>query len=264
MNDHPLFQHPAHEQSAFTAASLLAAVKVERALPSVRVPDVCVLEFDGDLTDRLRRSGVAVDHETWACFHTQMSRMEIDGMPVGIVARTIGGPYAVLIAEQLVASGARVVLALTSAGRISESLPIPSLVVVDEAIRDEGTSLHYVPPSPTIRGDDALAHLIADELASLALPVVRGLVWTTDAPYRETRERIAAHASRGALAVEMQAASLFGFAAARGARVGVVAHVTNAIDNEAFEKGPADEDERILFAMCRAAYRSLDSARTTR
>ncbi len=220
-----------------------------------------MLEFDGDLSDKLWRKGIAVKHEPWACFHTDMGKIVVDGRDVGVVARTIGGPYAVLVAEQLVASGARVVLGLTSAGRVASTLPLPSLVVASEAIRDEGTSLHYVAASPTIRGDAQLADVLVQELTPLALPVSRGLVWTTDAPYRETRERLAAHAAEGALAVEMQAASLFGFAAARGARVGVVAHVTNAIETEvdAFSKGPEDEDEQILFAMCRAAFRVLSS-----
>lgn len=259
MEKHPLFEHPVEEASAFTAASLVATVRELRRLPHTRVPDVCVLEFDGDLTDALRRDGVAVDHDTWACFHTGMSRICVDGHDVGIVARTIGGPYAVLVAEQLLVSGARVILGLTSAGRVQASLALPSFVVADEAIRDEGTSLHYMPASQTVRGDEALVDALERELAKASLPVARGLVWTTDAPYRETRERIAAHAREGALAVEMQAASLFAFAAARGARVGVVAHVTNAIEaqDDAFHKGSADEDVRALYAMCRAAYALL-------
>jgi uridine phosphorylase len=142
----------------------------------------------------------------------------------------------------------------------AEAIPPDELLrIVDEAIRDEGTSLHYLAPGARVRGDEALAAEIARELLTLPIPSRRGLAWTTDAPYRETRERIAAHAAEGALAVEMQAASLFAFAAARGARVGVVAHVTNAVDaeHEPFHKGPDDLDELVLFAMCRAAHRLL-------
>lgn len=62
--------------------------------------------------------------------------------PCGIVPRAIGGPYAVLVAEQLLASGATVIVGLTSAGRISPQLSIPSLVLATAAICDEGTSYH--------------------------------------------------------------------------------------------------------------------------
>lgn len=259
----PLLEHPPEEASAFTPEALLLAVKELRRLPNTGVPEVCVLEFDGDLTDKLARKGLTVPHETWACFHTAMGRFSVDGREAGIVARTIGGPYAVLVAEQLKASGALIVLGLTSAGRIADELPLPSLVVIDEAIRDEGTSLHYMPASRTVRGDAALADELTRALAAVSLPLRRGLAWTTDAPYRETRERIAHRAAEGALAVEMQAAALFAFGRARGARVGVVAHVTNAVDaqDEPFHKGPEDEDEQILFAMCRAAFAAMDAVR---
>ncbi len=235
-------------------------MKELRGLPHTRVPDVCVLEFDGDLTDKLARKGLTVQHETWACFHTAMGRFSVDGRQIGILARTIGGPYAVLVAEQLLASGAKIILGLTSAGRIDPQLPLPSLVVIDEAIRDEGTSLHYLAASRTVRGDAAVADELTRALAAVSLPIRRGLAWTTDAPYRETRERIAHRAAEGALAVEMQAAALFAFARTRGARLGVVAHVTNAVDahDEPFHKGPEDEDEQILYAMCRAAFAALD------
>jgi uridine phosphorylase len=90
-------------------------------------------------------------------------------------------------------------------------LPLPGIVVADEAVRDEGTSLHYLAPSETVKADHALAKTLTLAMATVGLPVRQGLVWTTDAPYRETRTQIAYWASRGVLAVEMQAASLFAF-----------------------------------------------------
>ena len=70
------------------------------------------------------------------------------------------------------------------------------------------------------------------------MPVAAGLVWTTDAPYRETLEQLREHATAVTLAVEMQAASLFAIGAARGLSVGVLAHVTNAIGyDEQFDNG---------------------------
>ena len=92
------------------------------------------------------------------------------------------------------------------------------------------------------------------ELGPLGLPVYRGMVWTTDAPYRETAQELKMYAEQGVLAVEMQAASLFARAAMRNAAIGVVAHVTNAIDHagEPFDKGPETDGIRMLKALCRA------------
>ena len=224
----PLLEHVLSAPSAFVPEALLEAVRVGRRLPCVPVPEVCILEFDGDLTDWLVSTGRAAQWRPWACFHTTIYIVDVDGDRFGLVARTIGGPYAVLVAEQLRASGARVILGLTSAGQVSPALPVPSLVVPLRAIRDEGTSYHYLPPAASVNADAALAEILHEELSSVGLPVVTGSVWTTDAPYRETREQLERHARDGVLAVEMQAASLFAFGAARGAPCGIVAHVTNA------------------------------------
>jgi uridine phosphorylase len=251
----PLFQHALAAPSAFTPDALLQAVRVERNLPQDSVPEVCVLEFDGDLTDWLIATGHATRWSPWACFHTAMEKIDVDGVAVGVIARTIGGPYAVLVAEQLAASGARVILGLTSAGQVSPNLKIPSLVVPTMALRDEGTSYHYLPAAKTVDGDTGLAAALQDELADLNLPVVTGAVWTTDAPYRETAEQLDRHATDGILAVEMQAASLFAFGAARRVRCGVVAHVTNGIahsSEEQFDKGTHQVGFEILKAMSRA------------
>jgi len=251
----PLLAHPLEESSAFSPEALLEAVRVARNLPRESVPPVCILEFDGDLTDWLISSGAAKPWNSWACFHTAMHVFEVQGTSCGIVPRTIGGPYAVLIAEQLKASGTRVILGLTSAGRVAASVPVPSLVVATAAVRDEGTSYHYLSANRPAVAHAPLAQSLQFGLKSLGVPVLSGAVWTTDAPYRETKKQLAEYAAQGVLAVEMQAASLFAFAAAGGIPVGMVAHVTNGVDHEQapFEKGSYEFGQRMLEAMCRAA-----------
>jgi uridine phosphorylase len=185
---------------------------------------------------------------------------ETDGVRCGVIARTIGGPYAVLVAEQLAAPGARVVLGLTSAGRVSLTLPVPTLVVAARALRDKGTPLHDLPPEELEDRDAALASALAEELGGLGLRVRAGTAWTTDAPCRETAARLERHAASGMLAVEMQAASLFAFGAARGVPCGVVAHVTNGIEHspeDQFNKGTHEFGFEILKAMARAGRRRL-------
>lgn len=259
----PILRHPIGIPAAFTPESIIRAVQAQRGLPDVTVPSICVLDFDGDLTDKLLAARGARPYPQWACFHTPMAAFELDGRQYGIVPRTIGGPFAVLVAEQLFVSGARVVLGLTSAGRVSRGLPLPHVVVIDEAVRDEGTSYHYLAPARSVRAPEPLASALEAALRGFALPVARGLAWTTDAPYRETTDQLLQHAEDGVLAVEMQAASLFALAARKQLSIGVVAHVTNALDatGEPFHKGPDDADEQILRAMCLAGRECLEGAR---
>ena len=250
----PLFDHPLDSPSAFTPEALMQEVRKERHLPSEPIPQICVLEFDGDLTDWLASTGLLRPCKSWACFHTSMFLLDVEGITCGIVPRTIGGSFAVLIAEQMAISGARMVLGLTSAGRVSPEMPVPGLVSITSAIRDEGTSYHYVPPGEKIDAPSEVARLLSSELRKQALPVRTGMVWTTDAPYRETSSQLDHYAKAGVLAVEMQAASLFAFSQTRRFPVGVVAFVTNSADqrDKAFDKGDHEIEFEILKAICRA------------
>ena len=119
-----------------------------------------------------------------------------------------------------------------------------------------------MPPGYLVDSHAGLAGALLSEVCAVGLPVSSGLVWTTDAPYRETLSQLARHAEAGALAVEMQAASLFAFGAARNLPVGVVAHVTNAIGHteDQFEKGGAQLGHQIFRAVCRAGRRMLTAA----
>jgi uridine phosphorylase len=143
---------------------------------------------------------------------------------------------------------------MTSAGRVAPDLKLPCLVVASSAIRDEGTSFHYLPPGVDVDCPTPVNALLERELSTTGWPVRQGKVWTVDAPYRETAAALRKRAEQGALAVEMQAAALFAFGAARGANVAVVAMVSNAVDHqgEQFDTGTCADGLRILGAIARA------------
>ncbi|HBY64756.1 MAG TPA: uridine phosphorylase [Solibacterales bacterium] len=247
----------------FKPEELLASVREMRRLPEAAAPEVCLLEFDGDLTDWMAATGRSRACPGWACFHTRLDVFDAGGFDAGIVARTIGGPYAVLVAEQLLASGARVILGLTSAGRIEPGLRLPAIVVARAALRDEGTSHHYLPPGDVVETRETLVRALHEALRDAAADTRIGAVWTTDAPYRETIEQIEGYRAQGVLAVEMQAASLYAFAQARGAACAVVAHVSNAVDHDKegqFDRGGEAAGFDIALRMARAGRNWLREA----
>lgn len=259
MDKLPLLDHPVDRPSVFTPDNLIESVRRARQIPEGPIPELCFLEFDGDLTDWLVAQNLAKPFPSWPCFHTTMFALALEGVTCGIIPRTIGGPYAVLIAEQLATAGAQWIVGLTSAGRVSRELPLPCLVVATSAIRDEGTSLHYLPPGKEIAcpSPEAAAG-IEHELTSTGWPVRAGKVWTTDAPYRETQAQLDHWAAEGVLAVEMQSASLYAFGSAKGAAVISVAMISNAVDHdgEQFDTGTLQEGFHILEA-CARAFKAL-------
>ena len=260
----PLFNHDHDAPTIFSPKSLVESIRVNKQLKPEPIPPVCVLEFDGDLTDWLVSSGKVKSCKSWACFHTTMYSLKLEGFTCGIVPRTIGGPYAVLIAEQMAISGARVVLGLTSAGRVNSKMPVPGLIAVTRAIRDEGTSYHYLPASQSVNATPKVAQFLKAELKTLPLPVLSGSVWSTDAPYRETQRELKAHAATGVLAVEMQAAALFAFSKKRHFPVGIAAYVTNRVGQtgEPFDKGTRNLEFDILKRVCHAGNRFVLSSPT--
>src|SRR5260370_36842987 len=130
----PILGHAMDQPSAFTPKNLIGDVRRSRQIPAGIVPPVCILEFDGDITDWLVRDGIAKPVVPWACFHTSMFAMDLEGVTCGIIARTIRRPYAVLTAEQLHPAGTKVISRLPPPGRPSPTLPLPGLVLATSAI----------------------------------------------------------------------------------------------------------------------------------
>jgi uridine phosphorylase len=255
----PLLDHKnPSSPSVFRPAALLREARRQKGIPSVNVPALCILDPDGDITRRLRKEGRSKPFECWPCYHTQLDAFELAGQTVGIVGCAVGAPFAVLIAEELFASGCRMLLSVTSAGQIVPAGPTPYFVIIDRALRDEGTSYHYAAAAEYGEADPALAAWADNALKAAGLRVIVGPTWTTDAPFRETAEAIDAAKRRGILAVEMEAAALYAFAKARHANVLCIAHVTNTmgLTDQDFEKGEADgtaDALQILAAIVRAS-----------
>src|SRR5262249_14248688 len=161
------------------------------------------------------------------CYHTELYSFSYEGVDFGIVGRAVGAPFAVLVAEELFASGCRLLVSMTSAGQILPIKAPPYFIIIDRALRDEGTSYHYLDAADYSKVDDNLLRLCKTALANSDVSVEVGATWTTDAPFRETADAIDAAKQAGLLAVEMEAAALYAFAEARKKPVLCIAHVTN-------------------------------------
>lgn len=228
--------------SVFRPEALLREARRQKGLPVIDVPSVCVLDPDGDLVRALRGGGQATLFEGWPCYHTDLYVFGLAGQPVGIIGYAVGAPFAVLLAEELFASGCRFLVSITSAGQITPAGKMPYFVIIDRALRDEGTSDHYAAHSEYAEADPLLVARAAAALKAEGLNPVVGATWTTDAPFRETREAIEYARARGIVAVEMEAAALYTFARTANKSVLCFAHVTNSMGQagQDFEKGEAD------------------------
>jgi uridine phosphorylase len=249
---HPILDNKhTSSPSVFVPSVLLREARRQKNIPAVQVPSVCILDPDGDLVRSLRSTGKARPFPGWPCYHTELDIFILAGREVGIVGRAVGASFAVLVAEELFASGCELLISLTSAGQIVPSGPPPYFVVIDRALRDEGTSYHYLPASEFAEADSRLVRAAASAAAKAGPRIIVGATWTTDAPFRETAEAIESARTKGIVGVEMEAAALYAFGQSAGVRLLCLAHVTNTMgqDGADFEKGEADGTRDALSVL---------------
>ena len=213
-----------------------------------QVPAICILDPDGDIVRRLVSEKLAEKDLNWACYHTDLYAFTDHNIQFGIIGCAVGASFAVLVAEELFASGCELLISVTSAGQIVEMRELPYFVLIQKALRDEGTSYHYLPPSEfsTIRPE--LLSMLDNAFTHATVQVYRGSTWTTDAPFRETEAAIEYCRTIGIMGVEMEAAGLYAFAEAKQKSVVCLAHVTNRmarIEGD-FEKGIAAGSQEAL------------------
>jgi uridine phosphorylase len=236
----PILEHKAYgAPSVFTVENLLREARRQKAVPEGPIPPICVLDPDGDIAEYLISTHQASPHPHWACYHTRLYTFTSDGVQYGIIPYAVGAPFAVLVAEELFASGCQLLISITSAGQIVSVGPPPYFVLIERALRDEGTSYHYLPAASYSRIGNRLLQCLNGAFTDSEVRVLRGATWTTDGPFRETEDAIESARAAGILGVEMEAAALYAFAEARGKAVVCFAHITNqmATLEGDFEKG---------------------------
>ena len=245
--------------SIFTPDALLREACRQKNIAAGTVPDICILDPDGDIVRYLVAAKRAHRLAAWPCYHTDLHTFEHEDLTYGIVGCAVGAAFAVLVAEELFESGCRLLVSITSAGQILPVLAPPYFIIIDRALRDEGTSYHYLPPAEYSLADDGLVDLAKASLTDVGIAVHVGSTWTTDAPFRETAAAIASAREAGILAVEMEAAALYAFATARQKPTLCLAHVTNQMGRVEgdFEKGADDGAGASLtvIAMIARAWR---------
>ncbi|MCE5334192.1 MAG: nucleoside phosphorylase [Desulfobacteraceae bacterium] len=143
------------------------------------------------------------------------------GMRIAVAGPMLGAPQTILVLERMIALGVRKFVAVGWCGSLQPSVRIADIVIPSAAISEEGTSRHYssllLPPAPS----PELAERLKSALAANGLKIHEGVVWTTDAPFRETCSKVARYRSEGVLSVEMETSALFTVASHRKVQLAV-------------------------------------------
>ena len=146
-----------------------------------------------------------------------------------------GSPIVMELAEELAVMGAKRMLLMTWGGTLDPALKPGDFVVIDRAIRDEGASHHYLPSDKYVEADKPLVDRLASAIRGRGGQCSFGTTWTTDAPYRETREEIRQYQAEGVKTVEMETAGFFVAGRVRRVPVAAVVVVMDSLAGERWQ-----------------------------
>ena len=186
------------------------------------LPEHCILCFFREVISRAKEK---LDLRPLPPLKSEMGEIPVfsamyDGHPLGILPAAVGAPLAAAHFEEAIARGGRKFIACGVAGVLDSLIGSGDIVVPVSAVRDEGTSYHYLPAGreahPSLDAVDAITRVLGRRECSY----VKGKTWTTDGVYRETPNKVAARRKEGCIAVEMEAAALFAVAEFRGVQIG--------------------------------------------
>jgi uridine phosphorylase len=141
----------------------------------------------------------------------------------------LGSPVTAALVEEYCAFGVQRFLSIGIAGGLQPGLAAGDVLVCHRAVRGEGTSGHYLPPAEAVPADPQMVTLLHRALTLHGINFTSGTAWTTDAPYRETRQAVDHQRSAGTLAVEMEVAALFAAAQGLGVQAGAVLVVADRL-----------------------------------
>ncbi len=220
-------------------------------IEDLRVDEVVIGSFSSAAIEELQRACEA--HPTP---HSNFHRGSFRGKPVSLVRFPPGAPMAAATLEEAIACGGRSFFIVGMAGTLQD-LPIGSFVIPTEAIREEGTSYHYLPPDEAVRPSGRLARALEKACAAWGIEPAQGMNWSTDAPYRELVSKVERYRRAGVLTVEMEAAALFAVAKVRRVEVASLFVVSDRL-GERWE--PAFFSGEVEESLKRAARIALEAA----
>lgn len=198
------------------AEAIIEPRKVLKRNPEV--PTRCVLCFFQEVLSDLANSGklTKVTDLGSELGKNPVYVVEQNGSRIAVVHPGVGAPLAAAFVDELIALGCETFIACGGAGVLNTEIAVGHVVIPTSAVRDEGTSYHYLPPSREVSPSASGVQAIEATLTQHNVPYVMGKTWTTDGIYRETRTRMERRKAEGCLTVEMEASAFFAVAQFRG------------------------------------------------
>ena len=235
-----------------------AVIEPRRVVKPADVPTHCVVSFFQDVITRLQEDGqttVIASLSSEIGTHP-VYELAVDGQRVTLFHPGVGAPLAAGLLEEVIALGCEKFIACGGAGVLDETIALGHIVVPTTAVRDEGTSYHYLPPGREVAASPEAVAAIERTLKGHDIEYVLAKTWTTDAIYRETLAKVQLRRAEGCATVEMEAAALFAVARFRGVAFGQLLYGGDDVSSDEWDSRRWDKQtsvrEKLLWLAAEA------------
>ena len=251
-NSAPILEHDSARE---------AIINPESRLGDMKLPERCVICFFPEVFRNLERTGQAHVVHTISddSGDNKIYTIELRSEKIAAMHPGVGAPLAVARLEQLIALGCRQIIACGGAGVLDSSIDVGAILIPTSAVRDEGTSYHYLPAAREVAANEAAVAAIKAVLDETGIPYLETKTWTTDGIFRETPAKIEKRRTEGCLAVEMEAAAFFAVARFRGVAFGQILYGGDDVSGSEWDyrdwKDQASTREKLFWLAVEACLR---------
>ena len=190
--------------------------------------------------------------------HNPVYELSVGGGVVSVVHPGVGAPLAAAFVEEMRGLGVTTFVACGGAGALRDELALGHVMIVDSALRDEGTSFHYAAPSRVINADPLGVEVLESTLNQRGVTHFKGRAWTTDGFFRETRSRIARRLDEGCSMVDMESAAFIAVARYHGLRFAQLLYAGDSVAGDDWDSrhwdSATDMRRRLFLLAAEAAW----------
>jgi uridine phosphorylase len=186
-----------------------AIIRPSNHIKPIDVPERCILCFFSEAIEKILTEypHKIVSNLKSECYNFPLYELTYKGEKLALIQAAVGSPLAAGQIDELTALGIKKFIACGMCGVLKKELAVGNLIIPVAAIRDEGTSYHYVKPAREILANERIVNIIENTLQELKIPFIKAKTWTTDALYRETFLKVAQRKEEGCVTVEMEASA---------------------------------------------------------
>ena len=229
-----------------------AFIRPERLIAPLDISERAVISFFKDAIEKVvaEYPHKIVTHLSMEAITIPVYELDYKGSKIVLVQAIVGAPLAAAHIEELTAIGCKKYIACGGCGVLQKDIAVGHLIIPATAVRDEGTSYHYAPPSREIAMDERAVHVIEEIMKERNAPYIKAKTWTTDAFYRETPAKIQLRKEEGCVTVEMEASAFIAAAAYNGVDFGQILYAGDSLAGEEWDsrmwKSRVDIREAVL------------------